>query len=53
MQRWEYLATHINIAECNLDQELNKLGSEGWEMVSHRIGKYAWDHHFIFKRFKD
>lgn len=48
---WEYLSTNIDTANYSLERELNKLGRQGWEVVSHRVNDSSpWRHDFLFKR---
>ncbi len=42
---WEYLMRDLGgVAMCNIESELNKLGTEGWECIT------AVGGHFLFKR---
>jgi hypothetical protein len=55
MTRWEYKClrlTHPELAE-GLEDKLNALGAEGWELVSLALGErhgYTHDATFLFKR---
>lgn len=45
MQEWEYKFVYISGSYEEIEQELNKLGAEGWELT-------AWNSvdGFVFKR---
>lgn len=50
MKRYEYNA--INNPTPLGDRLLNKLGEEGWELVSHAYDSIAFNHYYTFKREK-
>jgi len=47
MQKWEYKCVYITGGYEKIEQELNRLGAEGWELT-------AWNsvEGFVFKRRK-
>jgi hypothetical protein len=50
MQRWEYTTIYVIRLDGNeITVALNKLGEEGWELVSGPTDS-AWGHLFILKR---
>ena len=49
MKQWEYLTRDNKMGLSKL--ALDKLGSQGWELVSHMSNRSARDfNHYIFKR---
>lgn len=51
MIKYEYNA--INNPQFLGDRLLNKLGEDGWELVSHAYNSNTCDHFYTFKREKD
>ncbi|UZJ64914.1 DUF4177 domain-containing protein [Sphingobacterium sp. KU25419] len=61
MRRFEYKTIKIEpqgfwgtkLDEAKIDEILNELGSQGWEMVSMQdleLGGNSWSFHYTFKR---
>lgn len=36
-ERWEYRVTHLGVDETEIENELDKCGAKGWELVSTEI----------------
>lgn len=50
MKQWEYTVFATDQDWCReVEEELNKQGSEGWELVGETTLS-GWTHAFIFKR---
>jgi|CXWL01.1.fsa_nt_gi hypothetical protein len=47
--KWEYKVV-FTYDYRHVENEFNKLGLEGWELVSVRVGKYVDDTLIVFKR---
>lgn len=51
-RRFEYNFTSCNVAEYTLVTELNKMGAEGWELISitNNVLDRPWDYSMTWKR---
>ena len=50
MKKWEYKRVHINILEQSTEEELNRYGKLGWELIHVERAKGIPDTTLIFKK---